>query len=132
MRQEPGQVSHEHRDDSRGEPDAFTASELFDLLWQTLADVMGSAATATLLRRALKRAQPGTPSLDGLEIRRQDLNYRYEVPATWQQEGSHEGVTALRCLMDELLPLLVTLTGPVVIRRLERQVPLRDAGLLSG
>ena len=37
-------MSHEHRDDSPGEPDAFTASELFDLLWQTLADVMGIAA----------------------------------------------------------------------------------------
>ena len=44
MRQEPGQVSHVRRDDSPGEPDTLTASEPFDLLWQTLTNVVGIAA----------------------------------------------------------------------------------------
>jgi hypothetical protein len=35
---------------------ASSAAELFELLWEALADRVGAAATATLLRRATKRA----------------------------------------------------------------------------
>ena len=39
---------------SHRDRDAASAAELFDLLWESLADVLGTAATATLLRRAIK------------------------------------------------------------------------------
>ena len=45
---------------SRSDQDALSAAELFDLLWESLADVLGTAATAALLRRAIKRAASHT------------------------------------------------------------------------
>jgi hypothetical protein len=53
---------------SRSDQDTTSAAELFDLLWRSLADMLGTAAaaTATLLRRAIKQAashpnpRPGT------------------------------------------------------------------------
>src|SRR5688572_27423237 len=50
-----------------------TAAELFGLLWDTMADVLGTAATATLLRRALKRAGARSADLGGVAIDRDDL-----------------------------------------------------------
>ena len=41
---------------SGSDPAGTSAAELFDLLWGTLADVLGTAATATLLRRSIRRA----------------------------------------------------------------------------
>jgi len=38
-----------------------SAAELFDLLWESLADVLGTAAGATLLRRAIKPPAPHSP-----------------------------------------------------------------------
>jgi hypothetical protein len=38
------------------------------LLWASLADLLGSAATAALLRRAAKRAEPMCPELGGMVI----------------------------------------------------------------
>jgi hypothetical protein len=103
---------------------------LFTILWEALADVLGTAATATLLRRAARRAAPRCPELNELAISREKLEYRYTLPPAWA--GGVEGTPlALRELVAELRPLLVELTGPVVVRRLERIPELRKRGVIS-
>jgi hypothetical protein len=105
-----------------------TVLELFALVWATLADIVGSAATATLLRRAARLAASEMPELEQLVITREGLEYRYEVPQAWR---NGDGESALRALIRALGPLLVDLTGPIVIRRLEQLEPLRARGVLS-
>ena len=104
------------------QPQQPTAADLFDLLWETLADVMGTAATAALLRRAIRRVASQRPAFNGVVIDREDLVYRCHVPDDWRQPGNREAMSALRTLAGELHPLLVELTGTVVVHRLE-QVP---------
>jgi hypothetical protein len=103
-------------------PHACTASELFELLWATLADMIGSTATAALMQRAIKRAAEQKVDLNGLSIVREQFGYRYTVPEPWTTKGDRP-VAALRHLVQELLPILEELTGPILTRRL-RQVPL--------
>jgi hypothetical protein len=87
-----------------GRPDGFTAgaklpvSTLFTILWDALADLLG---TATLLKRAARRAAVRSPELAGLVIRREGLAYTYTCPAAWS--GSYDGTPpALRDLIGEL------------------------------
>src|SRR5512133_3795378 len=89
------------------------AAELFQRLWDEVADLVGTAATAALLRRALKRASAKEPELAALVLRR-------------------EGVEHLRRLVrDDLHPLFRELTGPVIARRLAQAPDLVEAGLAS-
>lgn len=95
-----------------------TAAQLFELVWETIADVIGTAATATLMRRSAKRLGDRRADLGGFVITRQGFDYRYSLPDGWQRpEG--EAVAALRELARELSPLLVELTGRVLVRRLD-------------
>jgi len=96
-----------------------TAAERFALLWDALTDVLGTAATATLLRRAVRGAGRRAP-LDGVVIERRKLSYGYTVPLCWQETHDGEPLAALGAIVDELRPLLLELTGALVIRRLER------------
>jgi hypothetical protein len=108
----------------------LSVEALFTLLWEALADVLGTAATAALLRRAARRAVLRYPELTELAISREKLEYRCTLPAAWA--GVTEGTPlALRELVTELRPLLVELTGPVVVRRLERIPELRGRGVIS-
>jgi hypothetical protein len=95
-----------------GDLGACTAAHLFGIVWNTLADVIGTPATATLVRRSARRAR-----LDGVSITRDGFNYAYRLPAAWHDDEA-EPLTALRALARELAPLLVELTGPVLMRRL--------------
>jgi hypothetical protein len=113
---------------SPSDQDATSAAELFELLWESLADVLGTAATATLLRRAIKRAAAHTSCAE-LVIARKGLDYEYRLPGTWQQPDNEETLGALRVLAAELRVLLVELTGPVVVRRLGRLAPFRKQGI---
>jgi hypothetical protein len=106
-----------------------SAAALFDLLWESLADVLGTAATATLLRRAIKRAAPHIPSSELVNVVRDGLDYKYCFPETWTQPGHETALRALRVVAAELRVLLIALTGPVVVRRLARLAPFRDAGI---
>jgi len=94
-----------------------TAAQLFDLVWEAMADVLGTAATATLMRRSAKRAAARRRDLDLLVVSRSGFNYSYRVPDDWLVCGT-EPVMSVRELARELSPLLVELTGPVIIRRL--------------
>ena len=95
-----------------------TAARLFDIVWETIADVLGTAATATLVRRSAKRLSDRTRDSVGVVITREGFDYRYSLPDGWQRP-EREAVAALRELARELSPLLVELTGRVLIRRLD-------------
>ncbi len=113
---------------SRSDQEA-SAAELFEVLWESLADVLGTAATATLLRRAIKRAAARTSWSEPVVVARNGLDYEYRLPETWKQPCNEEAVSALRVVAAELRVLLVELTGPVVVRRLARLAPFRKLGI---
>jgi hypothetical protein len=107
----------------------LTTSDLFSVLWLALADILGTAATATLLRRALRAAAPRWPVLAQLSITRESFEYGYSVPAAWK-DATAESSGALCALVSELCELLVDLTGAVVVNRL-RQIPeLVERGIM--
>jgi hypothetical protein len=106
-----------------------SAAELFDLLWETLADVLGTAATATLVRRSIKQAAGRTVGCEPLTVMRNGPEYTYRLPESWKKTGNDEAVDALRIVAAELRVLLVALTGPVVVARLAQVAALRKWGI---
>jgi len=97
---------------------------LFGILWEELVDLLGTAATAALLRRALRRALPHNAELAGLVISRVEEQYGYRVPPAF---GLDQGPPpALRALVEELRPLLVEATGQVALRHLDEVPELRN------
>lgn len=106
-----------------------TTAALFGLLWDDLADVIGSSATATLLRRAAKHGAGHRPELRELVIHRPAFEYEYILPDAWADDG--RGHDALVELVRTLVPLLQELTGSIVIRRLQAIPALVRAGLLD-
>ena len=106
----------------------LSASDLFALLWHALADILGTAAAATLLRRAAQRAVTGWPELTALSITRGSLEYEYQVPESWN-EPTLKPPQALCELVRELWVLLLELTGSVVVNRLSQVPELRDRGI---
>jgi hypothetical protein len=107
----------------------LSGGELFGLLWDALADVLGTAAAATLLRRAAQRAVAASPELAALEITRATLEYQYKVPDAWNEPTS-EPPRALYELVRELWVFLVELTGSVVVARLLQVSELRERGIV--
>jgi hypothetical protein len=127
---QPSSTDHRGNGYARhGENDPTSAAELFDLLWASLADVLGTAATATLVRRALTRVAPRTFSGAPVTVARHGLSYEYRLPDTWKQTGNEEAIGALRVVAGELRVLLIELTGPVVVRRLARLAAFRTHGI---
>jgi hypothetical protein len=114
---------------SRNDRDGASAAELFELLWETLADVLGTAATATLLRRSIKQAAARTAGAEPVIVGRSGLDYTYRLPDAWKQPGNDEAVDALRTIAAELRVLLVELTGSVVVARLRQLAALRKWGI---
>ena len=114
---------------SHRDQDATSAAELFELLWESLADLLGTAATATLVRRAVKRVALQTSRSESVVVTRKGLEYEHCLPETWKQPGNEEAVGALRFVAAELRVLLVELTGPVVVGRLGRLAAFRKSGI---
>jgi hypothetical protein len=114
---------------SDSDPAGTSAAELFDLLWGSLADVLGTAATATLLRRAIKQVAASTAWSEPVVVARNGLDYTYRLPEAWKQAGNDEAVDELRIVAAELKLLLIELTGPVVVARLGHLAPLRKWGI---
>jgi hypothetical protein len=106
-----------------------SAATLFTIVWDTLAEVLGTAAVAALVRRAAKHAAATSPELVELLIFREDLEYGYTLPHTWSQK-TERGAIALQPLVTEIGRLLVELTGTVVIQRLEQIPALHASGLV--
>ncbi len=111
-------------------PRRAAAAELFQRLWDEVADLVGTAATAALLRRAMKRASARQPGLAGLVLRREGLGYAWVLPAAWHDPERRDAVEQLRRLVrDDLNPLFRELTGLVIARRLAQEPELVEAGL---
>jgi hypothetical protein len=108
---------------------ATSAAELFDLLWECLGDLLGTAAAAIILRRAIQQAAFHPACSERVIVARHGLEYEYRVPETWKQPGNDEAVDALRVVAAALRVLLVELTGPVVVNRLGRLAPFRKWGI---
>jgi len=117
------------RHTSGGRGAESSGAALFSVIWDALADLFGTATTAVLVRRAARRGVARSPELGELEISVRELEYRYTVPPAWT-EGDGETPAALQTLVDELLPLLIELTGRIAVRRLERIPELRERGLI--
>jgi hypothetical protein len=103
--------------DGRGDPTRGAAG-LFAIVWDTLTEVLGTAAVAAIVRRAVGRAAAESPELVDLVVLRENLEYRYALPRGWS-ENAEQGRIAFRRLVAEIGRILVELTGTVVIRRLE-------------
>jgi hypothetical protein len=116
-------------DECRIEREAASPADLFALLWDSLADVLGTAATAVLLRRALKRATGEGTSISGVVIERDELAYSYQIPAAWQTADHAAGLAVMRVIASTLRPLLAELTGSVVLRRLDSVPAFRKHGI---
>ena len=114
-------------------PSEQSAADLFALVWESLADIIGTAATATVFRQALRGlASDGAGSATGIVIERQDLDYRYRVPESWRHPADAESLQAFRVVAREVGALLAKLTGPVLVSHLERMAPFRERGILFG
>ena len=100
------------------------------LLWETLSNIFGTAATATLIARAMKRASPSAPGLAELLITTKNFTYEYRLPDAWRAPDNAKAMAAFDRLLEELIPLLTTLTGHVVVRQLARLEPFAARELL--
>jgi hypothetical protein len=100
------------------------AARLFAIIWNELANVLGTAAAAAIVRRAAWYGASVSPELSGLVIARNDLEYSYALPDPWAKDGER-GYAALRTFAAELGPLLLELTGTIVVGRLEQIPELR-------
>ena len=97
----------------RGET-AHPAPDLYPLLHETLSEVVGRTATEALLRRAYQRAVSRDPQLIALRESGEG-----GPPTQWSPErGLGHG---LRAILRELWPLLIDISGPVLVARLERR-----------
>jgi hypothetical protein len=103
---------------------------LFKLIWDSVAEVLGTTATATLLRRAAQRAMARSPELGEFVVVRTDAGYTYTLPRALVGKLERTPV-ALRELVGELRPLLAEMTGQVVLRRIEQIPGLQERGILS-
>jgi len=106
--------------------DLPTTSGLFTMLWDALADLLATAATAALLKRAARRAAARSPELLELAIQRQGLDYGCTCPSGWSDRSGGGTPLALRGLIGELRPLLIEMTGQLVIQHLEQFLELRE------
>lgn len=109
-----------HRGDAA---EGLSGSVLFGILWDALVDLLGTAATAVLVRRAARRALLRSGELSELSIDRVDEEFGYVVPESFNRAVGPP--VALRDLAEELRPLLVELTGEVVLRHLANVPELR-------
>jgi hypothetical protein len=95
-----------------------------------MADILGTGATAALLRRAIRKAAERRPDLKDLVIRKEALKYAFTVPDSWN-ELQTTALDALRDVARELRPILAELTGLVVLRQLEKLELLREHHIMT-
>jgi len=101
----------------------LSGAVLFSILWAELVELIGTAATAAVLRRAIHRALPRRPELSSLVIKRVDDQYGYAVPACFAPPSGPP--PALCEIGGELRVLLEELMGQVALRQLDRVPELR-------
>jgi hypothetical protein len=106
----------------------LSATALFAIVWDALADILGTAAVAAIVRRAAGRAAIQHPELRELIISRRNLEYTCKLPEAWSRRPDR-GRPGLQVLVAEIGVLLRELTGTVVIARLEQIPALQACGL---
>jgi hypothetical protein len=106
-----------------------TAADLFGLLGRGLSALLGSATAATLLRGSRNAVANRRPGVAAVSIDRDGLEYRYTVPPGWSVSGG-EGLDVLRELVDELRPLLMELTGALILDQLDAIPGFRENGIV--
>jgi hypothetical protein len=109
--------------------DRCTTSELFDALWTALTDVIGPTAAATLLHESIKRARAAHPGVDDVAIVQRHFEYTYTVPAAWNTTDAAPR-KRFQAIVEELWPLLMGLTGTLVVRRLSAVPQLVECGVI--
>lgn len=114
----------DHSPDSSLSISSSQALDGLEQTWHTVAESLGTTATAALMRRAAKRASAHTPALSGFQVRGAGYTYRYEVPAAWRTAG-HDTCEQVRALLGELCALLGELTGEVITSRLASNSAIR-------
>ena len=95
-----------------------------------MADILGTGATATLLRRAIRKVAERRPDLKDLTVRKEAFNYDFTVPNSWN-EPQTKAMDALRDVTQALRPMLAELTGRVVLRQLEKLELLREHRIMT-
>jgi hypothetical protein len=78
----------------------------------------------------VKRAVPSTPVLRELSITTKKFTYEYKLPDSWRAPDNTDATAGFDRLLDELVPLLTTLTGHVVVRQLARLEPFAAKRML--
>ncbi|MEK7284290.1 MAG: helix-turn-helix transcriptional regulator [Chloroflexota bacterium] len=101
--------------------------DLYALLHETLSEVIGGTATEVLLHRALLHASSHDPELAALARQSTESG----APLQWWTDG-RRGMRYLRAVLRELWRLLIEITGPVVVARLERRGLVPDSVPRSG
>jgi hypothetical protein len=95
-----------------------------------MANILGTGATATLLRRAIRKVAERRPDLKGLTIRKEALKYAFTIPDSWNEPQTTE-MDALRDVTQALRPMLAELTGRVVLRQLEKLELLKEHRIMT-
>jgi hypothetical protein len=109
--------------------DRCTTSELFEALWVALSDVIGPTAAATLLQHSIRRARTSHQGVDEVAIVQRQFEYTYTVPASWKTTDAAPRQN-FQAIVDELWPLLASLTGTLVVRRLSAVPQLVECGVI--
>lgn len=99
-------------------PTDSTVAHVLAVLWANLVDMLGTAAAASLLRRAIKRAVLRCPELAALEVVRDGWEYRCVHPDSWHDLRPADVPAFGYMLHADLYPILRELTGRIVVRRL--------------
>jgi hypothetical protein len=113
---------------STNQAEAKTAADALKALRDALDVTLGSAAAATLLRRAARRAEAQAPELRDLSITRDQFCYLYKAPASWNSAPC-TGAQGLHELARELAILLEELTGGIVMQHLRSLPELQGCAL---
>lgn len=110
--------------------DAPAPADLVRVVWDQLVDLLGSAAAATLFRRAWKRASASAHPQLTVEILRNGFEYEFRLSDAWLQ-AEPPTLAGLQLLGAALTTLLRELTGPLVLRRLYEIPALRSHGFFT-
>lgn len=86
-------------------------------VWATLAETLGTTATAALIRRAARRASTSAHRLEQFLVEGQGYSYRLQMPEKWAGDET-AAQSDVRCLLQELCLLLTDLTGDVITAKL--------------
>lgn len=89
---------------------------VFSVLWNELRETVGTAPTATLLRRAIIISSESCPALTKIAIDKSGREYSYVIPADIDLDPqTRENIGQF---VDNVLELLHRLTGRVLVRQL--------------